>query len=316
MTFSLLIKEACICALLATILFSCHAPEQKENNAEAPIIKENTRNDSLADKSLRDLSIDHERSDSILYIDLLEKFYFSEEYYVPLYFINAYSESAVKEMNSKDLEIIFEDIDSKRVKLDEKIAAKYLLLNNLDQLIVLDESQNIIDTLVRKNYEYFDSSIESFYIATYDAALAGDSNIVMSLNGTQNIEFRKSPEFKEDSVYIRQIITKNAYKPDYLYDYGHLIHHKDTIAFLSFGDYKQGKECLYLLMNGQAVDSVINNYVISKMTPVPLATEKEILYVSSVHVPETDIYWASLTGIDLVQQKFKFYRRNRLKIGK
>jgi hypothetical protein len=295
--------KLCIYLLFLAAFTSCN-PKKEERDKET---KGFPMKDSIS-------GAEDNESDSTIAVTLLEKFYNQQDYFVPLFFINDFSETAKKELD-KNSKVLYEDDESTRSKLDEQVAWKYLLVNNLDQMVVFDSNQNSIDTLNRTNYEHYIATISSPYVASYKSTDSiEENNVVISLNGLKKSNLRKSPEFISDSLYIKKLIHKNSFKPDYIHSFGHLIYKRDTISFLSFGDYKLGKECLYLLKNSMPMDSVINDFLISTMTPVPLSSDKEIIYVALVFIPETDILWNALTGIDLKNNKFNFYERNRIKI--
>ena len=50
-----------------------------------------------------------------------------------------------------------------------------------------------------------------------------------------------------------------------------------------------------------------------ELIPVPLASNFELTYIARCAVPDTDMFWNSLIGLDLKKFRFKFYSGNRLK---
>ncbi|HYF68130.1 MAG TPA: hypothetical protein VD884_08340 [Ohtaekwangia sp.] len=301
-----------ILTLLIGSFLGCKSKVQERNVFQETVDERSGEEVFIEDSNTIDPNVE---PDSTIFVDLLSKFYYEDnEYFVPLYFIDEYSESAVKELTNNNVDVIYEDAENRRKKLDELLTKKYLAVNGLNRVVVLNGDQDIIDTLIRKNYEYYEANIESSFVATYNSGSDFDGNIILSMRELGKISFRKSPEVYTDSLYTRKIMNENFFKANEVYSSGHIKYEHDTISFLSFGDYNQGKECLYLLKNGTLTDSVVNDFIISGMIPVPLATETELMYISSVQVPETDIRWNSLTGIDLKSYKFVFYDRNRKKI--
>jgi len=255
-----------------------------------------------------------EQRDLTIYVDLIEAFYGQKDYFIPLYSKDNYSEATSKIIERHQKERVFADDEITRTKLDEEIVTKFLSVENLDKLIVFGEDQNILDTLFRKNYEYYENMIESQYVATYEAKLPQNDFVVVSLNGLNRNHIQKSPVIHQDSIYLQKIIKDNFFEPDYIYSYGHLAHDVDTIAYFSFSDYKKGKDCAFLLKNTAVVDSVINDFIISDLTPVPLSSENYLMYIASISIPETDLFWTALIAIDLRNDKLKLYTRNRLSI--
>ena len=88
----------------------------------------------------------------------------------------------------------------------------------------------------------------------------------------------------------------------------------DTISYLSYSNYTIPETKVYLIKNNTITDTITKDYSIRKMTPVPLSTEKKFLFVALCKVPETDVRWHQLIGINTVEEKFKIYQRNRVTI--
>ena len=153
-----------------------------------------------------------EQRDLTIYVDLIEAFYGQKDYFIPLYSKDNYSEATSKIIERHQKERVFADDEITRTKLDEEIVTKFLSVENLDKLIVFGEDQNILDTLFRKNYEYYENMIESQYVATYEAKLPQNDFVVVSLNGLNRNHIQKSPVIHQDSIYLQKIIKDNFVK--------------------------------------------------------------------------------------------------------
>jgi len=293
--------------ILGVIIFCGFSCKTTVNNREISV----NSNDSIKASVQLVEQIKNPSIINSLYIDILRKFYDGDDYYINLYSIGEFSEAANKEIIENNTGVVYQGIEEVRKKLDKVTVSKYFAVENIETLLVFNDYQEVEDTITLQYFEYYDVMIESSFIASYKGTQGLSNKIVISKSGFDNATKRKSPVFISDSAYQRLIILRNSFIPDLIYGSGYTTYKGDTIAFLSFSDYSKGKDCLYLLKNGIPTDSVINDYVIKKMIPVPIANKNEIFYISEVGIPETDNSWTILTGIELKSTRFLFYSRNR-----
>jgi hypothetical protein len=301
------LMRSIITALLFVIVLSCkNSVQNQEVNPVASI-------DSVKANLTIEQSISTNFRNS-LYIDILQKFIESEDYFLNLNGNDEYSESTSKELIDSNIGVINQSFEEARIKLNKETVSKYMAIDNIETLFVFNDHQEIIDSITLSHYEYYDAMIEASFVATYKGAPDLENKIAISKPGFDNVIRRKSPVFVSDSTYFNLVFMKNGFEPDLIYGSGYTTYFGDTIAFLSFSDYKRVKDCLYLLKNGIATDSIINDYVIKNMIPVPIANDSVIFYVSEAGVPGTDSYWTILTGIDLKSNRLEFYSKNRYEV--
>ncbi|GAA4106417.1 hypothetical protein GCM10022393_00810 [Aquimarina addita] len=322
----LITKKVSLASVLLTLLiinFSCKKDTKDNQDAKEVVITLSGERESISEdhKSLQNSIIVNEMQEESVYIGVLQPMYQEEDYYISLSF-NDLTPDPFKEFhgNLKSYigELISKTEDHERYKIQDTIGQHYFDVSGLDTIIVLDQDQKKLDTLYRKNYEYYSDQIESQIIATYNKTSSVSEErkdyVCMSKN---DVVFKKGVSFHKDSIYLRETIHKNLFTPTTIYAHYKMIIKNDTISFLSFGDYneKKQKENFYLLRNKAPIDSIINQYSISKMVPVPLSWEQESLYISYEFVPDSDNFWTSLIGIDLKNNKLKKYDRNRIPIS-
>lgn len=180
-------------------------------------------------------------------------------------------------------------------------------------MLVFDSEQNIIDTLYRKNYEHVEDMIESSKIASYGNSKKVETPaLIMSLNKKLSGLLHKSPSFESDTIIRSIILEQLNISQQYTFVFESLVLERDTICYLSYSDYSKNETKVLLIKNSMVVDSIDQEYIISKMASVPLSTKRNLLYLASCSIPDTDALWNSLIGIDLVETKFKLYRGNRI----
>lgn len=296
--------------------FSCkkEPKNQKLNSNDNSIIIKESKTNQKTD-TITDLK---EKKDESIYVGVLKKIYDEEDYFLPLYFKLSVPESLYSEFHTSKSnyigKLISKTDDHERYEIEASIAKKYFNTNGLDTIMVFNKSQKIIDTLYRKNYEYFSDQIESQVMVTYGKTNKVNQNKdYLSISQT-DIVLRKKLEFEKDSIYLKNTLIKNSFNPSNIYSHYKMTENNDTISFMSFGIYNNEtqKECFYLLKNKKPIDSIINEYSISKMIAVPIFLESENLYVSYEFIPDTGSFWTSLIGIDMKNNKLTNYRGNRL----
>ncbi|QDO94259.1 hypothetical protein FNB79_09845 [Formosa sediminum] len=277
-------------------------------------IKEETSKNEVTLDSIQNQKI-KTKDEPFLLVDILTKFYNSEEYYITLSFKNKYSDSIANIINNSYQETVFRNELESRVKIPDNIAEKYFSTDGIDRLIVINKEQIIIDTISRKNYEFYDASIESSYIATYETQnQLSDSIIVISTNSAKHLNLNKVPKPISDLIKNEKLLKNIQHEYHEIFSQNSLIYKSDTISILSFGNYSKPENYLYLYKNGNLTDSIVNDYLaVSSLKAIPLATENELTYIYEGFKPDTDWLWSGLIGIDLKNWKLKLYERNRIK---
>jgi hypothetical protein len=297
--------------LIIIVIFGCNN-SQKENRTEKLIANNELTNPVDSVRNEIELTITDSlttKNENQIYVDLLQQYYEQEDYYLPLYFIKDYSESIVEELKKEQIETVFNGEEEHRVSLKQSAVSMHFRNENIDSLLVFGPNQEIKDTLILQNFEYYENVMESFYTASYKGKYGLKNNVVISKN--KGLNLKKSPTFYEDSLHAKRLCTLNNFEPDYIYGSAYAIYGTDTISFLSFADYSKYKESSFILKNGNPTDSIMNDFVISEFTPVPIATDSLIFYVVNANVPETDHFFTSLVSININTMKLEFYDRNR-----
>lgn len=297
--------------LLLICFISCSQPNKDKITAGSKPVKVVEQEVLKEEVKFADTEGEIAQESPARYIDNLSKFYNHEDYYIPLYYIGDYSEEVHKMLIESSSSVVFEDSETRRLRLDPEIVKKYLSVTQLEELIIFDSNQDIVDTISFKDYEFFDDMIETSFVATYQANLPEGEHIAISAAGLDSSTLKKSPEIKADSAYLDFLVSRNTFLLKDVHSYGYFVSGLDTLSYLSTVDYEKARSQVYLLKNGQVMDSLNEEYIITGMAPVPLATKREILYVSAAMIPETDIQWTTLTGVDMNSYRFIIYERNR-----
>lgn len=292
--------------IIASFIFIVNCNDKKSIQVNRKIeIKENVIDDSIKNEII---------NDSLVLVEVITKFNENKDYYIPLSYKFEYSDSIDRIIQNSFGEKIFQNDIETRTKIPNYIAEKYFLVNGLDKLILINKDQEIVDTIFRKNYEFYDAPIESFYVSTYESSKdLGDSLIALSSN-VRDLKLKKTYQPTSILDYNKQILQKFKFDYDQIFSHTTIVKKSDTISILSFGNYAKYENYLYLFINGNLKDSIINDYMaVSSLTAVPLATENELTYIYSGFKPDTDWLWNGLLGIDLINWKFKLYENNRIK---
>jgi len=303
--------------IIFVLILSCNDKKSNETDFKPEIDKivvEKTLKNKVTLDSIQSQKTEP-KNESFLFADVLLKFNNSNEYYITLSFGNQYSDSIDNIVQNSFGKTVFKNELESRVEIPENITQKYFSTDGLDKLIVINKEQIVVDTISRKNYEFYDSSMESSYVATYESPnQLGDSIMVISTNSSDNLNLSKVPEPISDLVQIEKLLKNFKYDYDEIFSQTSIIYKSDTISVLSFGNYSKPKNYLHLYRNGNLKDSIVNDYMaISSLTAIPLATENELTYIYSGFQPDTDWLWSGLMGIDLKNWKFKLYESNRMK---
>ena len=280
---------------LAIVLFSCNSesPEKQSVNNKTQKIKK--------------------KQNTSVYINKLNTFYKKDDYYVSLYQRGEHNSKAWNELTTKNTKVVEQTDFTSRIKLDDKLAVKYLAVDNMGKLVVIDSNQEIIDTLIRKNYELFETEIESSLIATYSGKSGYKNMVVISLEALDMFNLKKSSEFKQNNDYIKKTASKLKINTDNIIG-GELANiGSDKISYLGYNDMQKNDTKVYLLKNGKIIKTLKQEFLINHLKPVSLIVGKEIFYVASAGVPNTDNLWNQLLSINFETMKLKFYDKNRYK---
>ncbi|WP_282089762.1 hypothetical protein [Aquimarina algiphila] len=303
--------------ILSFLGISCTKEIKNQNKDNSIVITKEDKTVETPERTSDIINSEYTQEESI-YIGMLQKMYGEDDYYISIAFNDAVPDSFHNTFhrNIEDYigELISKTEDHERYKIKKSVAQKYFDVRGLDTIIILNDDQERIDTLFRKNYEYFSDQLESQVIATYEKTKIINKDEDYLCMSNNDIVLSKTSVFKKDSTYLAKTLIKNSFHPSNVYAHYKMIKNTDTISFVSFGIYnnKIQKECFYLFKNKNPIDSIINEYSISKMLPVPISMETENLYIAYEFIPDTDAFWTSLIGIDLKNDKLKNYKSNRL----
>jgi len=290
---------------LILLIFSCSQKNKKIKVADDKNVtrKEITR--EIKKNSAKDSPI----------IDFIHKFGMQDDYYLTLYSRNDYSIELDKVLQNSISDSILYNGEPIRRLVSDSIISKHFNIDATEKLIVIDKNSRVVDTIKRKQYEYNDDAIESYYVATYDLNNQNKSDryIVSSMFSDSIVSFCKPVNVKEYSSFLSKKVLKNlSFNTEHLYSSMYFINGVDTIKLISFADYSKGGTKMYLFKNNIPKDSLTNSFILNEFTPIPLQTKNEFLFLASVNIPDTDAFWDVLTGIDKERIKFYFYEKNRL----
>jgi len=250
-----------------------------------------------------------------LLIDFIYKNDKQDDFRLALKLREKYKFEIFELLEKSTTDIIFSNLENTRLLMNDSIAKKHLNTNGTEKLIVFNKNQEVIDTIQRNQFEYYQGMIDSYFVATYNLEKKeySDRYTIISLNDEHRIEINKGKRIRNYQEGLsKKLLASLSFNTDYLYPSFYFMNKKDTIKIISFADYKKGGEKLYLFQNSILRDSLINSFVIRHITPVPIETNDEYIFISSVGIPETDALWDILTGIDKEKIKFSFYETNRL----
>lgn len=296
-------------------IISCNDKKTNQIEEKSEINKKKSKNDTIKSERINDTFQKNEiKENSLVLADILTKFYYNKDYYISLNYKNEYSDSITQIIENSFGEKIYDNNQVSRVKIPANIAEKYFSTNGLDKLIIINEDQEVIDTIIRKNYEFYHGIIESHCVATYEIPYnLGDSIIAISTN-VDGLRLNKTSQPTTNLEYNKRMLQDNVFDYDEIYSQTTITNKSDTISVLSIGNYSNYKNYLYLIKNGNLTDSIINDYMaVSSLKAIPLATENELTYIYSGFKPDTDWLWNGLLGIDLINWKFNLYEGNRIK---
>lgn len=303
--------------ILIIILLSCN---NSQSDNQKTVKSDTEINDKQDTPGSDNLSIENKmKTDTFqinsIFASKLNKFYDSSDYYISLYYRTEYDEKIAKEITTKNIKEIKRDSEKTRLQIDNNLAKQHLLVDNLDTLLVFNDEQELIDTIYRKDYEYYDAMITSELIATYSGEDNYENYLVISSNYSDRYEIKKNPDFIVDSNYTDLVTGNLKLDKKFVYGSGLTVLDNDTISFISYSDYRTNDTKIYLLKNGTLRDSISKDFIFSDLKPVPLHDNNELLYLGYINVPDSDVEWNSLIGIDKNTLKVNFYDRNRITIS-
>lgn len=246
------------------------------------------------------------------YVDRLQKFYSHPDYYVSLYYRDNFDEQIHDTLTSSNAEIVSQNHEERRFLLNEELAKKHMVVEGLDTLVVFNEAQQVIDTLFRNDFEFYEDMITSSFIATYTSGSNYEDNVVASINALDFFVVKKTEQFTHCEAFTTKMCNKHDLNPDYVVASGSTIFDKDSVSFISYTDYHNNFNSIYIIKNGVKVDSLQDDFVFWDLKPVPLSDAKEWFYLAYCNVPDTDIYWTALLSLNRQSYKLKLYNRGRI----
>lgn len=299
-------KQSLICLLL---IFLFSMSYKRKNKKQLVIKKTNT----VITKTNKTLTSKIQKNISQIFVSTLGKFYFNDDYYIPLFYKNEYSQKTDSILREGEKET-YNDLENQRYVLRDIKNVNILLdVDGLDRLLVIDNKQTVIDTIKVKQFEYFSETIHSFFAATYEGKLGYEDLVVVELDTELSKRgMKKSPIFNSDSTLQRRIQTRLSLKLDYVYGCGETIIEGDTISYVSYSSYNPYTSSTYLLKNYEIKDSIRGNIILKTLTPVPIAAENKGFYVTKAGMPESDDIWKQTLSIDFKNYKLKLYNKNRI----
>lgn len=304
---------------LLFLAFSCKS--EKENENENTITKAEVKKESKSEiKTLTYLpSISPYKetplANTILFCEQLHTDKESQTISVPLKYRRKYSDAIFKILLEDTVKTVYKSEYTIRYKLKNATAEYYLDTKDIDSLLLIDEQQKVIDTLTKVNYESYFDELESYFYATYSLPENFDYDkqyTAISLKGIKPYLLRKSISPIANLQLTKALMKRNNWESNYIHSNYHFTYKKDTISLIAFYTNKPMKESQYLLKNGIVKDSIINDFAIFNLTPIPIATSTEHTFIAECIVAESDFYWTSLLSIDLEDTKFMFYENNRI----
>ncbi|WP_196886715.1 hypothetical protein [Aureivirga sp. CE67] len=301
--------------LISIVFFSCKTEEKKEVKEQIKKHINSAEKEKISE--IKKVQIPKEKLDSKIYINKLNSSRVQNKLSVSLFFKESIPDSIVKKVCSNvakissDITVVDEEIIT---NLEESYVSKYFNTNGLDTLLVFNENQVLIDTIYREKYAHYQNPLDEDFIAIYnksDKINSEENYIVMSKN---DLFQKNSMQFEKDSLYMTKTAKKLSFDSNYISFHSRAVKGKDTISILTyFPRYEKNYSFrFYLLKNHQPVDSLINDFTYNRLITVPVNKQNEDIFVSFSFVPNSDVFWDSLIGIDWEEMKIKTYSKNRL----
>ncbi len=206
--------------LLSILIIACSSEGSKDEKITSkPVIKQF---DTLASKkdldqktfqdkalkpqqrNLSDKIIPIQKDSVSVYVNIIDKFYSWEDLYISMF----YRDNA-EIPDYFDGEIIYQNQEEIRKKLDEQAAVKFLKTENLDSLLIFNKNQSLIDTVHRKNFEYYEDVIESEIIASYRPSEKMDTSSVSIsyINGIEQF-LKPGKSFQRNATLLKKLSAR------------------------------------------------------------------------------------------------------------
>ncbi|OMP32587.1 hypothetical protein [Mangrovimonas sp. DI 80] len=253
-------------------------------------------------------------TDTTILVDYISKFENHNDYHLPLSLTSEYTDELWEQLYKASTGIAYQGDLETIYEMPDSIINVHFSTTGIDRLLLINAQQDVFDTIYKKKYKFYDASIESYYVASYEIKEEqNDAIIAISTNKDLTGLLNKSPEtITKDSTEMsyKSLINKTY---NTIFSESTLIHNKDTISVVSSGSYPKSTYSVFLIQNGMIKDSLTTEYLaIEEMKPIPLATDKELTYIYSGFQPDTDWYWNGLLAIDIKNWKLKTFTKNRI----
>ncbi len=252
--------------------------------------------------------------DSSIFVGLAGKYTGGGDWYIELSFVDNWNETSSRTLKDASVEEIYRDIDATRALLKEEVVYKYLQTKYLDTILAFDENQDFFDTLIRKQFEFYEPSISSTFTATYELETDHLPMIFMSSQPGFKYDFQKRPIISKDSFHLQNLLTNPGIHPYYIASFGHFSFTEDSFSYLSYLDSVDLRDYTLFFKNGKPTVEVVNDFYVRKLYPIPLARKNELVFIAYCNMPESDFSWTSLLGINPMNGKVTEYLRNRILI--
>ena len=243
-------------------------------------------------------------------VEFLTRFYNDDAYFSPLSFKNGGDNDVYGQIVKAAKEVVFEDDETSRYLIEPELASTHLNADRLNQIVVFDKEQNVVDTLESKRSEYYRDMIFSMFISSYESDLEDEEYIAISLSGLKEKYIKKSSAVFYDSSYLKSVVQVNNLEFDLVDSFINISDGIDTLSILSYVDYKADRATIYLTKNEILRDSINDDFIVTDLAPVPLASKNKIVYLAKCGVPETDVLWDALLTIDLENEKVTIDAKN------
>ena len=310
------IYKTLIILLLLTTACKVDQPKNKipETGEETPRFYKLSRA-QLLDPSEGEEPKTDEPNDSLIMVDYLVKFDMQKDYYLPLFLTAEITPAEWDAIKEGIIKLVYQDEPERRFEMQEEVVKKYFSTTGMDRLFLLNKDQEVLDTIVRNRFEYYEATFESFYVATYRLNQAyGDSVIAVSANRRTDLNTSRSPKIVPTETYTLEEIRERFGAYDSKFSEFSLLHGNDTLTLVSAGNYANDQFDVFLLWNNQVKDSLSSDSLtLLDLNPIPFSTQEELTYIYTAMKPDTDWVWTGLLGIDTANQKFIWHETNRIK---
>ena len=245
----------------------------------------------------------------------LESFFDQPGYYVTLYLKTEDPYSDGNYVPDSLMTLLHREEETIRKLVPVDIAQTVFATTGLDSVLAFDQNQDLIDTLLLDHFEYYETMIESAYIASYTVNDRDQPVFLMSLGGMPELSGTKSPVMRQDDDYLSSLIKSNGLDPMATYTLRLTNVQEEVYALLSVFDEEDWNFSHILFQNGQPMDTLETEYFMKRFQPVPVASDSSVAYLIDVQIPDTDASWSMLMGIDLLQPGWIVYDDHLIETG-